>query len=221
MTPARTISTHALREEGDKRMCEGESITVAISTHALREEGDLLSPPNVGMGPISTHALREEGDQAGLLNADTAQKISTHALREEGDKPPPSVTVLRLGFLPTPSARRATPRSPVWAPTAKIATRARRAEGDISSYIWDQKAAQFLPTPSARRATDSARRHFCAAQFLPTPSARRATRKYLRLLLHLHHFYPRPPRGGRPAALVGPDVHMGISTHALREEGDS
>ena len=36
----------------------------------------------------------------------------------------------------------------------------------------------------------------------------------------LGHFYPRPPRGGRPLQPVGlrtPDV---ISIHALREEGD-
>ena len=36
--------------------------------------------------------------------------------------------------------------------------------------------------------------------FLSTPSARRATRGRLRQLPHQHHFYPRPPRGGRRSA---------------------
>ena len=57
------ISTHALREEGDRgprRRCDRPR---AISTHALREEGDGLPVVVVHQGHnISTHALREEGD---------------------------------------------------------------------------------------------------------------------------------------------------------------
>ena len=34
------------------------------------------------------------------------------------------------------------------------------------------------------------------------------------------HFYPRPPRGGRPFQPPGRPVHLPISIHALREEGD-
>ena len=33
-------------------------------------------------------------------------------------------------------------------------------------------------------------------------------------------FYPRPPRGGRPAGAVLPRAFQAISIHALREEGD-
>ena len=33
-----------------------------ISTHALREEGDRKPKPSTATRPISTHALREEGD---------------------------------------------------------------------------------------------------------------------------------------------------------------
>ena len=33
-------------------------------------------------------------------------------------------------------------------------------------------------------------------------------------------FYPRPPRGGRPAAATRPARDTSISIHALREEGD-
>ena len=35
-----------------------------------------------------------------------------------------------------------------------------------------------------------------------------------------NHFYPRPPRGGRPAMFGIGCVTRQISIHALREEGD-
>ena len=34
------------------------------------------------------------------------------------------------------------------------------------------------------------------------------------------NFYPRPPRGGRPAGALHGDGGLDISIHALREEGD-
>ena len=34
------------------------------------------------------------------------------------------------------------------------------------------------------------------------------------------NFYPRPPRGGRPAPDLADDVGTQISIHALREEGE-
>ena len=36
------ISIHALREEGDRRLCPAR-IGMAISIHALREEGDIAA----------------------------------------------------------------------------------------------------------------------------------------------------------------------------------
>ena len=80
---------------------------------------------------------------------------------------------------------------------------------------------EFLSTPSARRATLSIVQLPGSQQvFLSTPSARRATLKIagfveaLRISIHAlreegdaratsrttrpSHFYPRPPRGGRP-----------------------
>ena len=56
---------------------------------------------------ISIHALREEGD----MNKSMFTKsftISIHALREEGDKLFPVLPEQPIGFLSTPSARRAT-----------------------------------------------------------------------------------------------------------------
>ena len=102
-----------------------------------------------------------------------------------------------MGFLSTPSARRATPL--------------------IKSVIW---AVVFLSTPSARRATLHPIYLNFPFQFLSTPSARRATAAYTDniavLFISIHalreegdslkcwqaktrsYFYPRPPRGGRP-----------------------
>ena len=57
-------------------------------------------------------------------------------------------------------------------------------------------------------------------QFLSTPSARRATSPLSPSNSAASHFYPRPPRGGRPLAVKNSCVHEAISIHALREEGD-
>ena len=64
----------------------------------------------------------------------------------------------------------------------------------MSRYV-----ARFLPTPSARRATLAEGKIDAeGVKFLPTPSARRAT-----------------------AAAQEATAESAISTHALREEGDS
>ena len=55
----------------------------------------------------------------------------------------------------------------------------------------------FLSTPSARRATPARCAQPRDARFLSTPSARRATGCAQTRNLRGHHFYPRPPRGGR------------------------
>ena len=78
--------------------------------------------------------------------------------------------------------------------------------------------------------------------FLSTPSARRATTRRSGRRKCSHHFYPRPPRGGRLGQRQGADPQReflstpsarratttanrpagtaAISIHALREEGD-
>ena len=57
--------------------------------------------------------------------------------------------------------------------------------------------------------------------FLSTPSARRATAAVILRTSLYRYFYPRPPRGGRPAPTMPILVPPLISIHALREEGDS
>ena len=123
-------------------------------------------------------------------------------------------------FLSTPSARRAT---------------------NLDSVI--SQLFRFLSTPSARRATTSSSQKYCPdCQFLSTPSARRATyhewygrikdaisihalreegdREHFGVVSPDAHFYPRPPRGGRPGPNGSKPPAGQISIHALREEGD-
>ena len=79
-----------------------------ISIHALREEGDADLPPDHDHRTISIHALREEGDLSLSEARDQVRLISIHALREEGDLASLSKSAKAVGFLSTPSARRAT-----------------------------------------------------------------------------------------------------------------
>ena len=79
-----------------------------------------------------------------------------------------------------------------------ISTHALREEGDLTNAQYVAQYTVFLPTPSARRATRNRHRLPPGLPFLPTPSARRAT------------------------ASAERSSHMDmISTHALREEGDT
>ena len=123
-------------------------------------------------------------------------------------------------FLSTPSARRATRRIYRQWYLQGISIHALREEGDPPQRRQRQAWIIFLSTPSARRATLEA-----------SSGAEEDV-----------NFYPRPPRGGRPAVddrhfaivefLSTPSarrttphyvvyiVSRAISIHALREEGD-
>ena len=149
-------------------------------------------------------------------------QISIHALREEGDAVSRLEAQAAGRFLSTPSARRATQACGAARPPGKISIHALREEGDHR--------------PQAQNVT--------LIEFLSTPSARRATATFAAAVQDLENFYPRPPRGGRPApamwyrfsltrflstpsarrataaALCNADA-AAISIHALREEGDT
>ena len=83
------ISTHALREEGDR-----------FQTRAHPEKAAFLPTPSVRR---ATGKSTQDG---------TPSPISTHALREEGDRCFGGSIWLKYRFLPTPSVRRATRRAP-------------------------------------------------------------------------------------------------------------
>ena len=105
--------------------------------------------------------------------------------------------------------------------TYTISIHALREEGDYASRSLSLSVILFLSTPSARRATrchlqSGYRRH----HFYPRPP--RGGRPGMTPKLHwTFDFYPRPPRGGRPCRTTTALVTCGISIHALREEGDA
>ena len=125
--------------------------------------------------------------------------ISIHALREEGDRYARHLDGHDQHFYPRPP----------------------RGGRPLKRSDLDKQPCRFLSTPSARRATTAAQQGAGRGQgFLSTPSARRATRRQAAGLLGQGHFYPRPPRGGRPAVAASTMQPHEISIHALREEGD-
>ena len=82
------------------------------------------------------------------------------------------------------------------------------------------RASGFLSTPSARRATAQYRQLQCSI-FISIHALREEGDKPPHTTLpSAGHFYPRPPRGGRPGGAVCLDKTAFISIHALREEGD-
>ena len=124
--------------------------------------------------------------------------ISIHALREEGDTSSRPLTTILVTFLSTPSARRATWKTSYgeqalthFYPRPPRGGRRCRHKSLLRHRL-------FLSTPSARRATIEVR--FLLREFSISIHALREEgdvchRKCSPLLLH---FYPRPPRGGRP-----------------------
>ena len=194
----------------------------SISIHALREEGDdhgFEIQPEAAIFLSTPSARRATPHRLGVVQG---QPISIHALREEGDLELYGVPAANIRFLSTPSARRATrldrseyiggynfyPRPPRGgrrdvllraAAHSSISIHALREEGDAGSSCGASCRSRFLSTPSARRATG-----------LPGRSAGRPD-----------NFYPRPPRGGRQVCRAEAPAGQIISIHALREEGDT
>ena len=82
---------------------------------------------------ISIHALREEGDAAPHGRSSAWRPISIHALREEGDYSAGSTLLSTVGFLSTPSARRATTSIANMAAPTDISIHALREEGDCAA----------------------------------------------------------------------------------------
>ena len=215
----RSISIHALREEGDHRLRPFNALRfLFLSTPSARRATFGVHPVASLVG-ISIHALREEGDCSWKRNIRHIQR-----------------------FLSTPSARRATPRlyrstanTGYFYPrpprggrlrvlqaqnqTERISIHALREEGDrwprlpttASGYFYPRPprggrpsaaatvsiTMPFLSTPSARRATPDPAGAVVSDQFLSTPSARRATSRSSFRSRPAAYFYPRPPRGGR------------------------
>ena len=99
----KTISIHALREEGDPQYLQTSSATfVFLSTPSARRATAVSRMPSP-YRRISIHALREEGD-FGPFDGSKTCDISIHALREEGDSPASASTRGRVCYNQRPLA---------------------------------------------------------------------------------------------------------------------
>ena len=172
---AGSVSTHALREEGDRgggryagrrvhfnprpprggrpywpvALCGTELFQSTPSARRATSAGQQVPPESQYFNPRPPRGGRRLAKIIGhALNA-----ISIHALREEGDIAALSWSTPSWGFQSTPSARRAT-----------------------AAAAGSGLGLRFQSTPSARRATLWRLGAICPASgFQSTPSARRAT----------------------------------------------
>ena len=192
----RTISIHALREEGDVDRADVPE-GVVISIHALREEGDrtIFSHGVHGLEFLSTPSARRATSPL-VVYTKLSPFLSTPSARRATEGP--DVTLSADKFLSTPSARRAT---------------SARATCKTGRFL-------FLSTPSARRATLRATSSPCfITYFYPRPPRGGRLRHHqprrLCAPISIHALREEGDRG-RHRSPRG----RTISIHALREEGD-
>ena len=171
----RTISIHALREEGDGRdLCLEHSIIRFLSTPSARRA------TSCGAYHQSAHHYFYPRPPRGGRRPKGARRqsyarISIHALREEGDQ---AVRLHRQGsgyFYPRPPRGGRQKWEPEKYDIKAISIHALREEGDL------------LPCPVPRG--------FCHFYPRPPRGGRPAVRATARTAGC--YFYPRPPRGGR------------------------
>ena len=95
----------------------------------------------------------------------------------------------------------------------------RRTTGDFGSRIYVEVISIHV-----LRAEDDfcrGRGKFQTARFQSTSSVRRTTADHNTCKTQMYHFNPRPPCGGRRAALGDGGQNVHISIHVLRVEDDS
>ena len=213
-----------------------------LSTPSARRATLKRSPPMISFF-ISIHALREEGDDLRFTASWASENfyprpprggrhvksivfticfiISIHALREEGDRIVATATMPSTYFYPRPP--RGGRRTGIAHPARRfsISIHALREEGDgkdsqvlvalaISIHALREEGDE--PPPELGAGFTDISIHALREEG-DTSTATRARASC--------HFYPRPPRGGRPFFALHPMDSTNISIHALREEGDS
>ena len=219
--PPFLISIHALREEGDFRPCRDRACAGAISIHALREEGDprscSASPrpwnfyPRPPRGGRRVEAVRDMLDGV-FLSTPSARRATSRpsaTLSPSYDfypRPPRGGRQLYPGqprqpdrFLSTPSARRATARREPLKGAANISIHALREEGDRKRGPCCRNRP--ISIHALREEGDMPSRCSLRSGFvnISIHALREEGDMYsARAPRTSRHFYPRPPRGGRP-----------------------
>ena len=240
------ISIHALREEGDARERDDiMPISEFLSTPSARRATSQHPAPRRGIMNFYPRPPRG-GRPADQRPQRRRFEISIHALREEGD----AICAISPAwpstyFYPRPPRGGRLVQSFLQMHLSGISIHALREEGD-AALLGCPGVQNIISIHALREEGDGVVVIDCTihfAVFLSTPSARRATRGHFISPPTAFNFYPRPPRGGRPAPL--PRQQSGdytflstpsarratsasvddafsdfISIHALREEGD-
>ena len=194
------ISIHAPREGSDRTHQTRRDHNHTISIHAPREGSDhgVHQPGHVG-GGISIHAPREGSDSClPMLSQLNAKFLST--LPARGATPlARSCVIFAIIFLSTLPARGATKVPLLCLPRMNISIHAPR-EGSDDSRPYRQ-IPYSISIHAPREGSD--RRKIMSVwpprSFLSTLPARGATAGRRGLLPARRHFYPRSPRGERPA----------------------
>ena len=119
----------------------------SISIHALREEGDPTRPRSGSQAGHFYPRPPRGGRPAGGDDGEPYTTISIHALREEGDDALQSLLVCARLFLSTPSARRATVLPDGSYGLYPISIHALREEGDRLRWTVCLWSGDFYPRP--------------------------------------------------------------------------
>ena len=164
-----------------------------LSTPSARR-ATFLMPQIIRDRPISIHALREEGD--------VCRYSPSHSHPYFYPRPPRGGRLVAIE--PKDSGR-------------AISIHALREEGDQLIYRGATQVALFLSTPSARRAT----RPLCPVwprRGISIHALREeGDTTFMPRLAPERYFYPRPPRGGRPAGgALNPEQAKFLSTPSAR-----
>ena len=192
-----SISTCALREEGDRPVQARKCPPTEISIPALREEGDGKPRPWRKHHIISIHALREEGDAPSGRNTPDIPNFYPRPPR--GGRPLRfAVTAKRQkDFYPRPPrGGRPFPHGTKLT-ASQISIHALREEGDSCLFIAWIVSSDFYPRPPR-----GGRRSACRRKLRCCPISIHALReegdcRHARDHAVQLNFYPRPPRGGR------------------------
>ena len=147
----------------------------SISIHALREEGDAYEPdrqrPRADFYPRPPRGGRQHGP-----TTDISPVKYFYPRPPRGGRPRACAfrACVRI-FLSTPSARRATGFDVVCRGWSVISIHALREEGDIDDSPWKERINDFYPRPPRGGRRLAVLSPYSPAKFLSTPSARRAT----------------------------------------------
>ena len=236
------ISIHALREEGDgivvfafcivdaflstpsarraTSRASAQARAVVISIHALREEGDSRASAQA-RAVVDFYPRPPRGGRHGaLLRFIGITSISIHALREEGDGSKDLTTILSIHFYPRPPRGGRLWRDIKRAESVFISIHALREEGDHRQRqtVW----RDIISIHALREEGDDflSPTYYTMAHFYPRPPRGGRPEGVCTPGNSRRHFYPRPPRGGRPVLHRLLSRGVTISIHALREEGD-